>query len=76
MVRFYRDVNDRYFNKHLGSLVSRHGGQWIVIVDGRKFGLSPKNRVRSLLARAKKRYPRETILVTPIPTSEDIHCIL
>jgi hypothetical protein len=72
----YRNRNDAYLSKHLKKLMKQHGGQWVVISEGRLIGVGPKKSLKKYFELAKKRNPKETPLVSPIPTKEQVHCIL
>ena len=72
----YRNKNDAYFHRHLKKLMKRHGGQWAVISGGRLIGVGPKRSLKRYFDLARKTNPKETPLVSPIPTKEQVHCIL
>ena len=71
-----KDRDDDYLRKHFTRLIKEHGGQWIVIVNGRKFAIVPKSRLSQTMKKARKLYPRQAPLVSPIPTSDELQCIL
>lgn len=72
----YRSPNDTYFQKNLSRLIKRHGGKWVVVAKGRAVAVCAKKDLKRFFDLAKKRYPGEIPLVSPIPTREEIHCIL
>ncbi len=72
----YRNRNDAYLRKNLKRLMSRHGGQWAVISGGRLIGIGSKKSLKRYFELAKKKNPNEIPLVSPIPTKEQVHCIL
>lgn len=72
----YRNRNDAYMRKNLSKLMARHGGKWAVISGGRLIGVGPKSSLKRYFELAKKKNPNETPLVSPIPTKEQVHCIL
>ena len=73
---YYRDPDHEYFTTHFAELVKDHGGEWVVIVNGTLFDAGSKDALPEMLSRAKERFPDKTPLATPIPTEEDIECIL
>jgi len=68
--------NHRCFTKHFNRLVARSGGQWVVIVDGRIAQIGPKSRLPRMVKQATARHPDAIPLVAPIPTDQDLQCIL
>ena len=51
-------------------------GRWVVIAAGRIIRIGPKRSLKRMVKQAKTRYPDETPLVAPIPTDQDLQCIL
>ena len=74
--RFFFDPNDECFRRHFTELVEQHGGEWIVIAGGEIVGIGPEAQVSQLSRKARELYPEETPLLAPIPTADDIECIL
>ena len=72
----HKNKNDEYFSKHFEKLVDKHGGKWIVIVDGKKFAIGYKYELSKMLKKARKKYPGKTPLAAPIPREEELQCIL
>lgn len=72
----YKSKNDAYFSEHFESLVDRHGGKWIVIVNGEKIAIGYKHELSKMLKKAREKYPNETPLAAPIPRKEELQCIL
>jgi len=72
----YYNKNDEYFSKHFNQLVKKYGGEWIVIAGGRKIGIGDKSQLKALVDQARKRFPKDTPLVSPIPREDEIQCIL
>ena len=73
--RFY-DPNDACFTRILEKLVKAHGGGWAVIAGGRLIGAGPESKLENLTAIARRRYPKDIPLITPIPRREELECIL
>lgn len=73
---YYPDPNDACFRKHFGELVKQHGGEWVVIAGGEIVAIGPEERVSEMRQKARTLHPDDTPLVTPVPSSEDIECIL
>ncbi len=71
-----RNQNDSYLKKHLRGLISRHGGKWIIISGGRPVAICSKRSLKRYFDLARKKHPGKTPLVSPIPTKEQVHCIL
>ncbi len=71
-----RDPDDLYFRKHFSQLVRDHGGKWIVLVEGNLIGIRKKDKIRSLVSKAKARYPDSTLFIAPIPTKDELECVL
>ena len=72
----YKNLNDKYFTDHFEELVENHGGEWIVIAGGKEIGIGPRHKLKYMLEIAKKKFPGEVCLVSPIPKEEEIECIL
>jgi hypothetical protein len=76
MVTRYQNRNDAYLRRNLKRLMARFGGKWIVVSGGRPAWIGPKKSLKRHFEMAKKKHPREIPLVSPIPTKEQVHCIL
>lgn len=74
--RITEEPNDAYFTKHLEKLVKAHGGKWAVIAGGRLIGVGNEEELKKLTTVARRRYPEDIPLVTPIPRREELECIL
>jgi hypothetical protein len=72
----YRDANDEYFQNHLSEFVKEHGGKWVVIAGGELIGFTSKENISTLVKKARKRFPDDIPLVSPIPREEELECIL
>ncbi len=72
----YREPNDTYFKDHLSEFVTEHGGEWVIIAGGQLIGFANKDKISELLKKAKKMFPRDIPLVSPIPREEELECIL
>jgi hypothetical protein len=70
------DADHRYFQTHLSRLVRERGGEWIVLAEGNLVGIGKKQRVPGLIKKARSRYPHATPFAAPIPTKEDLECVL
>jgi len=68
--------NHRCFTKYFDRLVTQAGGKWVVIAAGQIIKIGPKQSLKRMVKQAKARYPNETPLVAPIPTDQDLQCIL
>ena len=68
--------NHRCFTQHFNRLVTRAGGQWVVIAGGKILRIGPKQALKRMVGEARRRYPEDTPLVAPIPTDQDLQCIL
>ena len=65
--------NYAWIKKNFSSLVKQYGGQYIVVAGGEVFvGRKPQ----ILEKEAKKKYPKEVPIGTPIPKPEDFSCAL
>jgi hypothetical protein len=72
----YSDPDDRYFKTHFAQLVRDHGGEWIVVAEGKLVGMGRKRNIRSLIRKAKSKHPDAIPLIAPIPTKEELECVL
>ncbi len=70
------DPNDRYFHRHFAGLVEKHGGNWIVLVEGKLIGISKPKDVGKLIQQAKAKHPHSLPFASPIPTREELECLL
>lgn len=67
--------NYRYFRKHFGQLAERYGGRMVVIASGRFYGSCSRTsplRLQRMVDRARKEFPRDLPLVTPVPTLKEL----
>ena len=71
-----RDLNDRYFQRHFARLVGEHGGKWVVLVGGELIGVGKRKEVARLIQKARTMYPDSTPFASPIPTREELECVL
>ena len=74
--RIYSDPDDRYFRKHFNRLVRENGGQWIVLAEGKLVGIGKKKKLPGLIQKIHLNYPKATPFVAPIPTKEELECVL
>lgn len=72
----YADADHGYFRKHLSRLVRERGGEWIVLAEGNLIGIGKKGNIPSLILKAQSKYPHATPFIAPIPTKEDLECVL
>jgi hypothetical protein len=72
----YADPDDRYFKKHFAQLVREHGGEWIVLADGKLIGIADKKKIAKLVQKAQSNHPNAAPFIAPIPTREDLECVL
>ena len=56
---FYPDSDDAYFKKHFARLVREHGGEWIVMAEGKIIGIGKKDKLHRLVSKAQASYPKE-----------------
>ncbi|PIV57149.1 hypothetical protein COY52_10395 [Candidatus Desantisbacteria bacterium CG_4_10_14_0_8_um_filter_48_22] len=68
--------NDEYFRKNFTELVNKYGGLWIAIAGGKKVMVGPKHMLSEMFKKARKKFPGDTPLISPIPKKEEIQCIL
>ena len=71
-----RDLNDRYFQRHFARLVGEHGGKWIVLVGGELIGIGKQKQVSRLIRKARENHPHSVPFASPIPTREELECLL
>jgi cell cycle sensor histidine kinase DivJ len=57
-------------------LVEKHGGNWIVLVEGKLIGISKPKDVGKLIQQAKAKHPHSLPFASPIPTREELECLL
>jgi hypothetical protein len=76
VLRVFHDADDSYFRKHFSHLVRRHGGEWIVLSAGKLIGIGKKDAVSGLVSKARVNYPKSTPFIAPIPTKDEIECVL
>lgn len=72
----YSNPNDEYFRKHLSEFVKGHGGEWVVIAGGELIGFIHKENISKLVNKARKLFPKDVPLISPIPREEELQCIL
>jgi hypothetical protein len=72
----YSDPNDEYLSKYLSGFVKRYGRNWVVIAGGEVVAFSDKEGLSRLIKKARRRFPKETRLISPIPREEEVDCIL
>ena len=72
----YSDPNDEFLRNHLSDFVKKYGGKWVVIAGGEAIGFANREDLSRLVKRARKRFPKDTPLVSPIPREEELECIL
>lgn len=75
-VKTSRDLNDRYFQRHFARLVGEHGGKWIVLVGGELIGVGKRKEVARLIQKAREKHPHSIPFASPIPTREELECLL
>ena len=68
--------NHLCFTRNFNRLVTRAAGQWVVIAGGQIVQIGPKRTLKRMVERVKAQHPDETPLVAPIPTDQDLQCIL
>jgi hypothetical protein len=69
------DLNDRYFTTHFSSLVSKHGGKWLVLSEGKPIGIGGRDDIPTLMKKARAT-PPTTPFLAPIPKPEELECAL
>jgi len=72
----YKNPNDEYFRNHLSEFVKEHGGEWVVIAGGKLIGFVHKEAISRLVKKARRQFPEDIPLVSPIPREEELECIL
>jgi len=72
----YSDPNDEYLRNHFSEFVKKRGGKWVVIAGGETIGFANREDLSKVVKKARKRFPKETPLVSPIPREEELECIL
>lgn len=70
------DLDDTYFQRHFARLVDKHGGKWVVLAEGRLIGIGEGGDVARLIRKARKKFPRSIPFASPIPSREDLECLL
>lgn len=70
------DLNDRYFQRHFARLVGEHGGKWVVLVAGELIGIGKQKDVSRLIRKAREKRPHSIPFASPIPTREELECLL
>lgn len=73
---YYSNLNDEYFRMHLGRFVKFHAGEWVVIAGGQLIGFTCKENLSKLVKKARKQFPDDTPIVSPIPRKEELDHIL
>ena len=73
---FYPDPDDYYFRRHFARLVREHGGKWIVLAEGKLIGIGKKDKIPGLVLKAQASYPKSAPFMAPIPTKEELECVL
>lgn len=71
-----KDRDDEYLKRNFTGLVKKYGGRWIVIVNGKRFAIVPKSLLPATMKKARQKYPDSIPLASPIPTSQDLQCLL
>lgn len=74
--RVYADPDDRFFRKHFTQLVREHGGEWIILAEGKLVGIGKRGKIPALIRKAKSNHPDATPFIAPIPTKEELECVL
>jgi len=72
----YKNPNDEYFGNHISEFVKKHGGEWVVIAGGELIGFIHKEGISKLVKKARRQFPEDIPLVSPIPREEELECIL
>lgn len=72
----YQDPNDTYFNEHLTEFVKEHGGEWVIIAGGQLIGFAYKENIPRLVRKARRMFPDDIPLLSPVPREEELECIL
>lgn len=72
----YHNKNDLYLSKNLKKFITKHAGKWVVIAGGGLIGVGSKKSLKRYMKIAREKNPNEIPLVSPIPTKEQVQCIL
>lgn len=72
----YINPNDEFFRTHISEFVKSHAGEWVVIAGGQLIGFVHKENISKLVKKARKQFPEDIPLVSPIPREEELECIL
>lgn len=72
----YKNPNDEYFKAHIREFVKTHAGEWVVIAGGQLIGFTYKENISKLVKKARKQFPDDTPLLSPIPRKEELDHIL
>ena len=70
------DADHDYFARNFPRLVHKHGGKWIVLVQGHLIGIANKGKLASLISKARSEHPGGIPFIAPIPTRDEIECVL
>ena len=71
----YSNPNDECLGDRLSDFVKSHGGKWVVIAGGKVIGFADKEGLSRVVKRARKRFPGDTPLISPIPREEELEWI-
>ncbi|OGW04171.1 MAG: hypothetical protein A2Z59_05570 [Nitrospinae bacterium RIFCSPLOWO2_02_39_17] len=72
----YSNPNDEYFGNHISEFVKEHGGEWVVIAGGELIGFVHKEGISRLVKKARRCFPKDIPLISPIPKEDELHYIL
>lgn len=72
----YSNSNDEYFKAHISEFVKTHAGEWVVIAGGQLIGFTCKENISKMVKKARKQFPDDTPLLSPIPRYEELEHIL
>ncbi len=72
----YSNPNDEYFKAHISEFVKSHGGELVVIARGQLIGFAHKENISKLVKKARKQFPKDIPLVSPIHREEELERIL
>ena len=61
---------------HFCELVKKHGGKWIVLTEGKLIGIGSSADIPALMEKARAAAPSAIPFLAPIPTPEDLECVL
>ena len=56
--------------------IRAHGGEWIVLAKGNLIGIGKKDKLNELVLRARSKYPDGIPFIAPIPTKDELECVL